>query len=190
MKSPKSQVWKCLVALMILVGWVSLESIAAVKKSETRSVRRKRHVTVTPNDRQKKNSVDIGKSLVEIAERASHDSMSQAVDLVFVIDGSLPMKDLGTKVERRITDMARVFEESVIDYQFALIWFQNLGSSKITVEPLQRGFLPIQESFLRRPGAKFKGPVAGYGLDAIMRGLTDLKFRWDAEKTLCCCYEF
>ena len=27
-----------------------------------------------------------------------------------------------------------------------------------------------------------KGPVAGYGLDAIMRGLTDLKFRWEAEK--------
>ena len=182
MKSPKSQVWKCLIALMILVGWVSLESIASVKKSETRSVRRKRYVTVNPNDTHEKNSVDIGKSLVEIAERASHDSVNQAVDLVFVIDGSLPMKALGTKVERRMTDMARVFEESVIDYQFALIWFQNLGSSKITVEPLQRGFLPIQESFLRLPGAKFKGPVAGYGLDAIMRGLTDLKFRWDAEK--------
>ena len=102
MNSPKSQVWKCLIALMILVGWVSLDSIATVKKSETRSVRRKRHVTVSPNNTQKKNTVDIAKSLVEIAERASQDSVNQAVDLVFVVDGSLPMKDLGRKVERRI----------------------------------------------------------------------------------------
>ena len=182
MKSPKSQVWKCLIALMILVGWISLESVATVKKSETRSLRRKRHETVNPNDTQKKDTVDIRKSLVEIAERASHDSVNQAVDLVFVIDGSLPMKDMGKRVERRIADMARVFEESVIDYQFALIWFQNLGSSTITLTPLQRGLLPIQESFLRLPVAKFKGPSVGYGLDAIMKGLTDLNFRWDAEK--------
>ena len=182
MKSLKPQVGKCLIALMILVGWVSLESIATVKKSETQSLRRKRHVIANSNNTQKKDTVDIGKSLVEIAECASRDSVNQAVDLVFVVDGSLPMKDLGKKVERRIADMARVFEESVIDYQFALIWFQNLGSSKIIVKPLQRGLLPIQESFLRLPVAKFKGPSVGYGLDAIMRGLTDLNFRWDAEK--------
>ena len=183
MKSPKPQVWKYLIALMILVGWISLEGVATVKKSEVQSLRRKRHVTVNPNDTQKKNTVDVGKSLVEIAECASQESMNQAVDLVFVIDGSVTMKDLGRKVERRITDMARVFEESVIDYQFALIWFQNIGGSRIIVQqPLQRGLLPIQESFFRLPGAKFKGPVAGYGLDAIMKGLTDLKFRWNAEK--------
>lgn len=182
MKSPKPQVWKCLIALMILVGWVGLESVATVKKSETQSLRRKRHVIVNPNDTQKKTAIDVGKSLVEIAECASQNSANQAVDLVFVIDGSLTMKDLGKKVEKRIADMARVFEESVIDYQFALIWFQNLGSSKIIVKPLQRGLLPIQESFLRLPVAKFKGPSVGYGLDAIMKGLTDLNFRWDAEK--------
>ena len=182
MKSPKPQVWKCLIALMILVGWVSLESVATVKKSETRSLRRKRHVTVNPNDTHKKDTVDIGKSLVEIAERASQDSANQAVDLVFVVDGSVTMKDLGKKVERQIADMARVFEESVIDYQFALVWFQNIGGSQIILRPLQRGLLPIQENFIKLPVAKFKGPVAGYGLDAIMKGLTDLKFRWEAEK--------
>ena len=182
MKSPKPQVWKCLIALMILVGWVSLESVAAVKKSEVRSIRRKRHVTVNPNDTEKKDTVDIGKSLVEIAERVSQDSANQAVDLVFVVDGSVTMKDLGKKVERQIADMARVFEESVIDYQFALVWFQNIGGSRIIVKPLQRGLLPIQENFVRLPLAKFKGSAAGYGLDAIMKGLTDLKFRWDAEK--------
>ena len=182
MKSPKPQVWKCLIALMILVGWVSLESVATVKKSETRSLRRKRHVTVNPNDTHKKDTVDIGKSLVEIAERASQDSANQAVDLVFVVDGSVTMKDLGKKVERQIADMARVFEESVIDYQFALVWFQNIGGSQIIVRALQRGLLPIQENFIKLPVAKFKGPVAGYGLDVIMRGITDLKFRWDAEK--------
>ena len=148
MKSPKPQVWKYLIALMILVGWVSLESVATVKKSEVRSLHRKRHVIVNPNDTQKKDTVDIGKSLVEIAERASQDSANQAVDLVFVVDGSVTMKDLGKKVERQIADMARVFEESVIDYQFALVWFQNIGGSQIIVKPLQRGLLPIQETLL------------------------------------------
>ena len=172
MKSPKPQVWKCLIALMILVGWGSLDAVATVPTSEVQSLRRKKDKT----------AIDVGKSLVEIAERASRDSINQAVDLVFVIDGSWSMKDLGKEVERRIADMARVFEESVIDYQFALIWFQNLsGSSQITVKPLQRGLLPIQENFRRSSVAKFMGP-AGYGLDAIMGGLTDLSFRWDAEK--------
>ena len=43
--------------------------------------------------------MNIGKSLVEIAECASRDSINQAVDLVFVIDGSLAMKDLGKKIK-------------------------------------------------------------------------------------------
>ena len=172
MKSPKPQVWKCLIALMILVGWVGLDSVATVTRSEVQSLRRKKVKAV----------VDVSKSLVEIAECASRDSINQAVDLVFVIDGSLTMKALGKKVEERIADMARVFEESAIDYQFALIWYQNFsGGSQITVKPLQRGLLPIQENFRRSSMAKFMGP-AGYGLDAIMKGLTDLSFRWDAEK--------
>ena len=184
MKVPKQQVWKCLIALMILAAWLSVEGMATVKAPKERSTQRKRQVMVNPNHTHKndKTTVDIGKSLVEIAQCASRDSTNQAVDLVFVIDGSLTMKDLGRKVERRIADMARIFEESVIDYQFALIWFQNIGGSQIMIKPLQRGLLPIQENFRRLPVAAFKGPVAGYGLDAIMRGLTDLEFRWDAEK--------
>ena len=172
MKSPKPRVGKCLIALMILAGWAGLDSMATVTTSEVQSLRRKKVKAV----------VDVGKSLVEIAECASRDSINQAVDLVFVIDGSLTMKDLGKKVEERIADMARVFEESAIDYQFALIWYQNLsGSPQITVKPLQRGLLPIQENFRRPSMAKFMGP-AGHGLDAIMKGLTELSFRWDAEK--------
>ena len=172
MKSPKPQLWTCLIALMILVGWVGLDSMATVITSEVQSLRRKKAKAV----------VDVGKSLVEIAECASRDSINQAVDLVFVVDGSLTMKDLGKKVEDRIADMARVFEESAIDYQFALIWYQNLsGSPQITVKPLQRGLLPIQENFRRPSMAKFMGP-AGHGLDAIMKGFTELSFRWDAEK--------
>ena len=173
MKSPKQHIWKCLIALMILVAWGCLDSMATVRTSEVQSLRRKKDKT----------TVDVGKSFVEIAECASRDSINQAVDLVFVIDGSMSMKDLGKKVERRIADMARAFDESVVDYQFALVWFQSLGgSSQIAVEPLQRGLLPIQESFRRPAMAKFMSPVAGYGLDAIMKGLTNLSFRWEAEK--------
>ena len=156
MKSPKQQVWKHLITLMILVASVGLDGMATVTASEARSLRRESHVIISPDDTHKKDTVDIGKSLVEIAERASRESTNQAVDLVFVIDGNLTMKDLGRRVERRITDMARVFEESVIDYQFSLIWFQNIGGSQITVKPLQRGLFPIQENFSKLPAAKFK----------------------------------
>ena len=31
MKSPKPQVWKCLIVLMLLVGWVSFDGVATVK---------------------------------------------------------------------------------------------------------------------------------------------------------------
>ena len=173
MKSPKPQVWKCLIVLMILVSWGCLEGMATVRTSEVQSLRHKKGEEV----------VDVGKSLVEIAECASRDSVNQAVDLVFVIDGSFTMKDLGKQVEERIADMARVFEESAIDYQFALIWYQNYsGSPQITVKPLQKGLLPIQENFRRSSMAKFMGQIAGYGLDAIMKGLTELSFRWEAEK--------
>ena len=178
MKSPKSQVWKCLIALMILVSWGCLDGMATVTTSEVQSLRRKKVKTV----------VDVGKSLVEIAECASRDSINQAVDLVFVIDGSFAMKDLGKKVEERIADMARVFEESVIDYQFALFWFQNFsGSPQITVKPLQRGLLPIQENFRRPSMAKFMGPVAGYWAQRDYEGPYRTQFSLGCRKTLRCC---
>ena len=187
MKSSKQHVWKWRIALMTLLAWICLDGVEIITQAEVRPPRRRRGMMISPNDFPKKDeiTVDIGKSLVEIAQRASRQSTNQIVDLVFVIDGSIEMKRPGKIVEGRITDMVSVFEDAVVDYQFGLVWFQNAGkTSQITVKPLQRGLTEIEENFRGVPPPRFKGRVAGHGLDAIMKGLEELQFRSDAEKHL------
>ena len=187
MKSPKHHVWKWRIALMILVAWICLDGVEIITQADVRPPRRRRGVMISPEDLKKKEeiTVDIGKSLVEIAQRASRQSANQMVDLVLVIDGSLAMTGPGKTVEERVVDMANAFEESIIDYQFGLVWFQNAGkTSQITVKPLQAGLIEIEDNFRNVPPPKFKGRVAGHGLDAIMKGLEELQFRSDAEKHL------
>ena len=188
MKLLKQHVWKWRIALMILGAWICLDGVVIITTAQVRPPRRQRRVMVSPDDTQKKDEpmVDIGKILVEIAQRASHQSMNYMVDLAFVIDGSVPMEGPARMVEGRIADMAGTFEESIIDYQFALIWFQNAGNrSRITVKPLQRGLSGIEADFINIvPGEKFKGNTTGYGLDAIIKGLNELQFRTEAEKHL------
>ena len=185
MKLPKHQIWKWRIALMILVAWICLDGVEIIASAEVRPPRRKRGLMISPEDLKKKEeiTVDIGKSLVEIAQRASRQSANQMVDLVLVIDGSLAMKGPGTTVEVLIVDIASAFEESMIDYQFGLVWFQNTGkTSRITVKPLQSGLIEMEDNFRNVPPPKFKGRVAGHGLDAIVEGLEALQFRSDAEK--------
>ena len=187
MKLPKNQVWKWWITLMILVAWVCLDGVEITTTAEVRPPRRRRGVMINPEDVKKKEeiTVDIGKSLVEIAQRASRQSANQMVDLVLVIDGSLAMNGPARTVEERVVDMANAFEESIIDYQFGLVWFQNAGkASRITVKPLQTGLIEMEDNFRNVPPPKFKGRVAGHGLDAIMEGLEGLQFRSDAEKHL------
>ena len=77
---------------------------------------------ISPDDLKKDEiTVDIGKSLVEIAQRASRQSTSQMVDLALVVDGNLEMKGPGKIVEGRIADMADAFDDSGVDYQFGLV---------------------------------------------------------------------
>ena len=187
MKSPKYHVWKWRIALMILVTWICLDGIELITQAQVRPPRRRRSLMINPEDLKKTEepTVDIGKSLVEIIQRASRQSTNQEVDLVLVIDGSLAMKGPGKIVEARAVDMVNAFEEAVIDYRFGLVWFQNAGkTSRIAIKPLQSGLIELEDNFRNLPPPRFKGRVAGHGLDAIMKGLEDLQFRSDAEKHL------
>ena len=187
MKSPKYHVWKWRVTLMVLVAWICLDGLEIITQAEVRPPRRRRGLMISPETLKKKEetAVDIGKSLVEIAQRASRQSTNQMVDLVLVIDGSLAMQGPGKTVETRVVDMASAFEESMVDYQFGLVWFQNAGdTSQITVKPLQRGLIELEDNFRNLPPPKFKGKSAGHGLDAIVKGLEELQFRSEAEKHL------
>ena len=187
MKSGKHHLWKWRIALMTLVAWICLDGVEMITQAEVRPPRRRRGVMISPEDLKKKEepTVDIGKSLVEIAQRAGRQSTNQMVDLVFVIDGSLGMKGPFKIVEGRLADIISTFEEAMVDYQVGIVWFQNAGkTSRISVKPLQHGLAEIEENFRKVPPPRFKGNTAGHGLDAIMKGLEDLQFRSDAEKQL------
>lgn len=187
MKSPKYHVWKWRIALMILVTWICLDGVAVITQAQVQPPRRRRGLMINPEELRKKDeiTVDIGKSLVEIIQRASRQSTNQVVDLVLVLDGSLAMKGPGKIVEAQAVDMVNAFEEAVIDYRFGLVWFQNAGkTSRVAIKPLQSGLIELEDNFRNLPPPRFKGRVAGHGLDAIMKGLEDLQFRSDAEKHL------
>ncbi len=187
MKSPKYHVWKWRIALMILVTWICLDGVAVITQAQVQPPRRRRGLMINPEELRKKDeiTVDIGKSLVEIVQRASRQSTNQVVDLVLVLDGSLAMKGPGKIVEAQAVDMVNAFEEAVIDYRFGLVWFQNAGkTSRVAIKPLQSGLIELEDNFRNLPPPRFKGRVAGHGLDAIMKGLEDLQFRSEAEKHL------
>ncbi len=187
MKSLKYHVWKWRIALMILVTWICLDGVAVITQAQVQPPRRRRGLMINPEELRKKDeiTVDIGKSLVEIVQRASRQSTNQVVDLVLVLDGSLAMKGPGKIVEAQAVDMVNAFEEAVIDYRFGLVWFQNAGkTSRVAIKPLQSGLIELEDNFRNLPPPRFKGRVAGHGLDAIMKGLEDLQFRSEAEKHL------
>lgn len=188
MKSPRQLVLKWRITTLVFLAFISLEGVAIIATAQVQPPRRARRVMVSPDGAQKKDetAVDIRKILVEIAQRASDKSLNYMVDLAFVVDGSVPMESLARTVEGSLTDIAGTFEESIIDYQFGLVWFQEVHNrSRIKIEPLQRGLSGIEADFVNIvPREKFMGNTAGYGLDAIMKGLNELQFRTEAEKHL------
>ena len=129
---------------------------------------------------------DIGQSLVEIAQRASRQSTNQMVDIVFIVNWKMLVKRLDRRVEkfqRWIADMASVFDESMIDYRVTVIYFEA-EASEVSGKPREKVLTIITRDWSRfsEKNLRFKGIVAREGLDAIMTGLTELKFSWEAER--------
>lgn len=177
MQSPKQYLWKLPFGLMILAAWIGCGGRAEIARPSPQSG----GIAVRSGDMQgaDETTIDIGKSLVEIARQVSHQSTRQMVDLVFVIDGRLVGKE-PEKIQRWLADMASVFDESTIDYRASFIWFRG-GASQMRGKPLEKG-LTIFEEGSGKSSLRFKGVVARDGLDAIMTGFTELEFRWNAEK--------
>ena len=177
MQSPKQYLWKWQIGLMILVAWIGCGGRARITPPSPQSG----EMMVSSDDMQPtdETTVDIGTSLVEIAQRASRESTKQMVDLVFVIDGRLVGKE-PEKIQRWLADMASVFDASTIDYRASFIWFRG-GASQMRGKPLEKGLTIFEEGSGKSP-LRFKGVVARDGLDAIMTGITELEFRWNAEK--------
>ena len=129
---------------------------------------------------------DIGQSLVDIAQRVSRESTKQMVDIVLIVNWKLLVKKLDKRVkkfQRWIANMASVFDESMIDYRVTFIYF-DAEVSEARGKPLEKGLLIFERGWSRfsEKFLRFRGIVAREGLDAIMTGLTELKFSWEAER--------
>ena len=183
MKSSKHLICKWRIVSVILAAWICFDSIVIVTTAqEPPSLPHKREL-IGPYT----HTADIGESLIEIAERVSRQSANQMIDIMFVIDGSLPMERSVREVERQIVQMIGIFESNlIIDYQIGLVWFQKIKSrSLITIKPFEKLLPAIEHNFLYIvPRKKFWGKLAGYGLDGIIKGLNQLQFRSGADKLL------
>ena len=178
MKSIEQYLWKLPIALMILVTWIGCGGKAEIATSSSQS----RGIMVSSDGMQRTDETaidEIGKHLLDVAQRVSHESTKQMVDLVFVIDGKLVGKE-PERIQRWLADMTSVFDESTIDHRAAFIWFQG-DASQMQGKPLEKGLVIFEEGFGKSP-MRFKGVVARHGLDAIMTGLAELEFRLNAEK--------
>ena len=167
------------IVLMLLVAFIGLDTLAPL----TRAQRPQKMIDPYEIQDWENTTVDIEASLIEITRRAIDESGTQRVDLVFVIDGSLPMQKPVRLAERSLFDIVEMFEESQTDYRVAVLFFQNIaGRSRISKKPFAKGLGIIDNNFLFiMPGSKFKGHLAGYGLDAITVAFREMKFRWDTE---------
>ena len=150
MKSIEQYLWKLPIALMILVTWIGCGGKAEITTSASQS----RGIMVSSDGMQRTDETaidEIGKHLVDVAQRVSHESTKQMVDLVFVIDGKLVGKE-PERIQRWLADMTSVFDESTIDHRAAFIWFQG-DASQMRGKPLEKGLVIFEEGFGKSPSA-------------------------------------
>ena len=149
------------IVLMLLVAFIGLDTLVPL----TRAQRPQKMIDPYEIQDWENTTVDIEASLIEITRRAIDESGTQRVDLVFVIDGSLPMQKPVRLAERSLFDMVEMFEESQTDYRVAVLFFQNIaGRSRISKKLFAKGLGTIENNFLFiKTGSKFKGHLAGFG---------------------------
>ena len=183
MKNTKGRIWKWLIAFTILVAWIGIDGLVAITTAQVQPPRRKRRIMISTKDKGEKavTKVDIGKSLMEIARRASRRRKTEMVDFVFVIERSQEMEKPIAEIEKRLPDMMGVLEESKISYRFAQLLFQNTDRPKIKANLFTSDLHAIQAGFHTWVGPA-DIPITGYGLEAIMWAVTELDFRSNAKK--------
>ena len=171
---------------MIIAILLSIEVAVAI--DATAQVRRLRRGRLAlPQQRQEKANSDVTKDLaqnvLEIARSVSDQAENRMVDLVFVIDGSRGMVNAIAEIRRELVDVAGVFEEGLIDYQFARTSFERLaGVPRITTQTFDSDLVGIQAWF--RELQISRNAETGYGLDAILQTIKEINFRSEALKHL------
>ena len=172
------------IALTTIAIWLIFDAAGAIQVSaQARRIRRQR--VVMPEQRQEKVNTEITTdfktNLLEIVQRISDEAEIRPVDLVFVVDGSRRMANAIAEVKRRLPDIANVFDERFIDYQFARTSFsRQAGTPKITTHTFETDLVGIQTWLSELQISRNAG--TGYGLDAILQTLKEFDYRPEALK--------
>ena len=163
----------CLCAIGILVS--TLQATAQV-----RPPRRRHRIMIDPSAKKKKDVVkaDIGASLKDIAQRVTQHVQNPKVDIVFVVDGSKRMVPHLVDLEKRVVDMLAVIEAKTLDYRFALVGFHSMqGEPRVALHQWTFDYLGITNAIRDMRIQAGNNVASGYGLDAVMQGLSELEFR-------------
>ena len=174
------------IAWTIIAIWLIFDAASAIKVSaQARRIRRQR--VVMPEQRQEKVNTDISTdfktNLLEIVQRISDEAEIRPLDLVFVVDGSRRMANAIAEVKKRLPDIANVFDERFIDYQFARTSFsRQAGTPKITTHTFETDLVGIQTWLSELQVSR--NAETGYGLDAILQTLKEINCRPEALKHL------
>ena len=172
------------IAWALIAVWLSIDS-AVVLEVAAQARRTRRQRVVMPQQRQETVNTDITTDLksniLAIAQRVSSQSQNSMVDLVFVIDSSRDMMDGISVIQKCLIDMANVFEEDLIDYQFAHVSFQKVaGTSRTTIQSFESDLVASQAWF--RELQMSRSAETGDGLDAILQTIRETNFRLEARK--------
>ncbi len=163
----------CLCIVGILVG--ILQATAQI-----RPPRRRHRIMVDPSAKEKKDvlKADIGASLKDIAQRTTQHVQNPKVDIVFVVDGSKRMAPHLIDLEKKIVDMLAVIEAKTLDYRFALVGFHSMqGEPRATLHQWTFDYIGITNALQDMRIESGNNIASGYGLDAVMKVLSELEFR-------------
>lgn len=168
------KIWICCLCMIgMFVG--TLQAAAQI-----RPPRRRHRIMVDPSAKEKKDvrKADIGASLKDIAQRTTQHAQNPKVDIVFVVDGSKRMAGHLFDLEKKIVDMLAVIEAKTIDYRFGLVSFHAVqGEPRVALHPWTFDYLSITKALQDMQVESGNNVQAGYGLDAVVKGLNALEFR-------------
>ena len=181
MSASRRFTWKSRIALMVLTIWIGVDGFSAIVEAQVQPPRRKRRIMVSPKKEPKaeKTEVNIGKSLLGIARRASRQSRDKMVDIVFVVEHGEKTKGLVAEIEVQLDNILHVFEESGVNYRLASVWFQNQRGPIFGGSAFTNDIRAIQAGLNAQIQSK---QSAGHGLEAMMWGVRELDFRSNASK--------
>ena len=169
---------KCISTLLLVTwlaigtGWTAPEDTEPQEEPAT-----------TPSD---KNLPSVPKAfisevLTDIGHRAIRYADEPAVDIVFVVDGSMRMVPQVTAIERQFVHLLTALEEKTLEYRFALLGYRTVHgqpNTKVIQWTYDTAAMEKHLSYIRRV---WKGDIeSGYGLDALMLALNRFNMNPDA----------